>query len=336
MWLLRAMSCIAVAAATGCATLPSIGSPEPDEWSAIIHTGGTTVREIDGELRRGGTFDTRHFRVAPGRHRLALVLHVPARTVGLRDVPAQRGEGTCVLEFIARAGHQYWLGARPIGDTWASGRWDGRWEGWVRDPASNEVDDIIARCSSQPVLETEQPVAVATPLPALEEPTAAPVTAADVAVAAPPPPPAPAATAPPPIAAEFSSAPPTAAESVSAPPPAPPAVVVPAAAQRAAAPRGIRFATWQREQLADRDIDGGNGFARAVDGRFDVVTVIDLEPERCRRLLAALGEDWSRYDPAAPACTAYRHRRARPCADWTIAEANSAAAAMCFEPVDGD
>ena len=127
------------------------GPPRPPEQVATINVGSTIVREIDGEKRRGGAFDYRRFEVEPGAHRLTLVFELTARALATKDIPAQAGEGICILEFTALPGKQYYLGSGPRG-VWTT-HWKGAWEAWVRDPTLDKESDIVARCDSQPVAE---------------------------------------------------------------------------------------------------------------------------------------------------------------------------------------
>ena len=135
--------------ASACTGRDYAGPPRPPEQVAIIHVGNAVVRELDGEKRRGGAFDYRHFEVEPGPHRLTLVFELTARSLGGKAIPAQPGEGVCVLEFTAQAGKQYYLGSGPRGE-WVA-NWNGAWEAWVRDPTLDQENDIVARCNSQPV-----------------------------------------------------------------------------------------------------------------------------------------------------------------------------------------
>src|SRR5262249_43266111 len=80
------------------------------------------------------------------------VFELTARSLGGKAIPAQPGEGVCVLEFTAQAGKQYYLGSGPRGE-WVA-NWNGAWEGWVRDQTLESESDIVARCASQPVAET--------------------------------------------------------------------------------------------------------------------------------------------------------------------------------------
>lgn len=128
----------------------------------MINVGSTVVRQIDGQHRRGGTFDAATFEVDPGPHRLVLVFEIAARSLGLKSLPAQPGIGVCELAFEARAGHTYYLVARPLGD-FNSPRWSGTWEAWVRDPAVASDDDVIARCRGAEPTATPTPTAAAPP-----------------------------------------------------------------------------------------------------------------------------------------------------------------------------
>jgi hypothetical protein len=148
--------------AAACTQRLYAGPPLAAEQVAEIHVGTAVVREIDGVQRRGGAVDVAQFEVTPGAHRLVLVFELPARTLGMRTLPAQAGEGTCVLELMADAGRQYYLGSRPRGDA-NTPRWDGAWEAWARDPTASSVDDVIARCASQPVQEAATAVPIAAP-----------------------------------------------------------------------------------------------------------------------------------------------------------------------------
>ena len=154
------------------------GPALPSSQVAVIHAGGTIVRQIDERRRRGGVFDADRFEVAPGAHSVVLVFEVSEQSIGVKTIPARRGEGRCTIEFVAEAGKQYWLASRPAGTGWPGPHWDRKWEAWVRDPSIGAEDDILARCSSQPAAEAEEeprtqaaasassPVAVAPPLPA--------------------------------------------------------------------------------------------------------------------------------------------------------------------------
>ncbi|MDX2166157.1 MAG: hypothetical protein SF182_03815, partial [Deltaproteobacteria bacterium] len=134
-------------AAAGCGTARMYeGEPRSAGEVATINVGSTIVRAVDGQPRRGGAFDAETLELPPGPHQLTLVFELPARSIGIRSLPAQVGVGTCVLAFEAVAGHQYYLLARAHGEIGA--RWDGTWEAWVRDPAVAHENDIIARCTA--------------------------------------------------------------------------------------------------------------------------------------------------------------------------------------------
>jgi hypothetical protein len=161
---------------------------------AVIHVGDTIVLEVDGVRRRGGFFGSPRIEVKPGPHTVTLTFDKPSRSVGAKEMPAMRGEGTCTLELAAQAGKQYWLGSRAVGPDWTGLRWDGKWRAWARDPSVGDEDDIVARCDSQPSaedtyeavapvsppdVEVRSDVPIATPspdaFPAPQAPVAAPV-----------------------------------------------------------------------------------------------------------------------------------------------------------------
>jgi hypothetical protein len=167
------------------------GPALPASQVAVIHVGRTIVRGIDGHLRRGGVFDVDRFEVAPGAHSVVLVFEVPEHSIGVKTIPARRGEGRCTIEFVAEAGKQYWLASRPAGTGWPGPHWNGKWEAWVRDPSIGAEDDILARCSSQPSEPEEKP----RPETAAAVPPVAPTPRA-VGAAAPPPAPIPNAVEP--------------------------------------------------------------------------------------------------------------------------------------------
>ena len=181
--------CVATTGLTLAGCTAQLRAERPPGGFAVINVGSTVVRQIDGQRRRGGAFDASTFEVDPGPHRLALVFALPARSLGLKTLPAQDGVGVCELEFEARAGHQYYLVARPIGD-FNSPRWNGAWEAWVRDPAVAADDDVIARCQGTEPSEAPTP-ALAADAPATGQPVAAPPAAAAAAVPVPTPTPAP-------------------------------------------------------------------------------------------------------------------------------------------------
>lgn len=182
--MIRYVALIASLFLAGCGTERFYeGAQLPPEDIAIIHVGDTIVLQVDGKGRRGGFFGSPRIAVAPGQHTLTLAFEKPARSVGAKEMPAMRGDGTCTLELAAEAGKQYWLGAQAVGEDWTGLRWDGKWRAWVRDPSVADEDDIVSRCESQPV-EEEMPtpeearkeVAVETPVPAVR-PTPVPVPA---------------------------------------------------------------------------------------------------------------------------------------------------------------
>ena len=194
---LLAASAIALLALGGCTARLYEGDARRREDVAVIWVGDTVVRKVDEQGRRGGALDVGSFEVPPGPHRLRLVFELPSRNLGMKILPAQPGIGFCDLTFEARAGRQYYLGARAVGDI-SDPRWPGTWEAWVRDPAVSEDDDVIARCQgAEPTATPTTAVAAATPAPDGAPAAAAPVAVAPVAVATP----TPAALAPPPGAA---------------------------------------------------------------------------------------------------------------------------------------
>ena len=158
-WLpIGARSLLAAAAlVAGCTAQVYEGEQRAEGERAVINVGSTVVRQIDGQRRRGGAFDVAAFEVTPGPHQLVLVFELPARSLGLKSLPAQPGIGVCELNFEAQGGREYYLVARPVGD-FNSSRWPGTWEAWIRDPAIAGDDDVIARC------EGAEPAATPTPL----------------------------------------------------------------------------------------------------------------------------------------------------------------------------
>lgn len=191
LFLARRASLVALLLLAACGTERFYeGAKLPPEDIAVIHVGDTIVLRVDGKGRRGGFFGSPRVAVAPGQHTLTLAFEKQARSVGAKEMPAMRGEGTCTLEVAAEAGKQYWLGAQAVGEDWTGLRWDGKWRAWVRDPSVTGEDDIVARCDSEPIeenppaptTEAEERAAVATPVPAGRP---APVPAPAVGAAAP-------------------------------------------------------------------------------------------------------------------------------------------------------
>lgn len=193
---LLSLAGLAYLSAAGCSSQLSQmyeGAPRAARDVAIINVGSTIVRAINGQPRRGGAFDVGHFEVAPGLHRLTLVFERPARSLGMKTLPAEAGDGVCVLTFEVVGNRQYFLGARAHGDD-TNPRWDRRWQGWVRDPASAGEDDIIARCESTQVAAADDDA------PAPTRTVLAPIAAPATPLAAPTPLPVrPAALLPPPV-----------------------------------------------------------------------------------------------------------------------------------------
>jgi Endonuclease/Exonuclease/phosphatase family len=299
----------------GCTQRRYEGPPLAAEQVATINVGTALVREIDGEKRRGGAFDFGRFEVTPGPHVLTLVFEVPKQTIGLRDIPRQAGEGTCVLSFTAQPGKDYYLGSRPRGDI-TTGRWNGAWEAWVRDPTLDTAEDQVARCASQPAAEVVRaPTAAPTSLVAAEQRPPAPTAVSPM-------PAAPAASAPPSAPAASTGV----AEPVrSTPPVAPAPTATPAAAT-------IRLGEWNLRSLGR---DRGKDLARiaaVIDAHFDILVLIEVwqvggAHPGYDALLDALGPTWAGLisDSARPNTTAdgaefyaivYRRDLVRPCADW--------------------
>jgi Endonuclease/Exonuclease/phosphatase family len=289
----------ALLVATGCTTRLYEGPVRSAGEVAVIHVGTAVVREIDGQKRRGGAFDVGQFEVQPGPHRLALVFALPARSVGMKTFPAQTGTGMCVLEFSTAAGKQYYLGSRARGEFHVP-RWDGSWEGWVRDPSLSSEDDVIARCVSQEV-----------------EPAVAGATAA----------PAPTPPAPPAAAGEPRPSVPAAAPGIAAPasvaPPGPPAP---------ASEATIRLGEWNLRSLGRGSEKDAARIAAATDANFDILVVTEVLQisgghPGYDALRGALPATWDGMITAAPRpntpadgaehyAILYRRERVRPCAGW--------------------
>jgi len=298
---LLSLAGLACLSAAGCSSQMYEGAPRAAPQVAIINVGSTVVREINGQPRRGGAFDVGHFEVAPGRHRITLVFERPARSLGLKTLPAETGDGVCVLTFEVIGNRQYYLGARAHGDD-TNPRWDRRWQGWVRDPASVGEDDIIARCESTQV-------AAAADAPAPTRTVLAPM--------------APPAT---PLAAPGDAARPTAAPAIVAPVPVPAAVSVGAAPTplplRPAAPLPppVRVGAVTR-------LDGALA-ASAIDAAYDALTFNDSDRAERVRLAAALGSGWAVLEiNGTDQIVLYRRARLRPCT-------RPAAVVGCLESAD--
>lgn len=255
---LRLHLAAAVLTLAGCTARLSPDEGRPAGDLAVINVGSTVVRQIDGQHRRGGAFDVSAFEIAPGPHRLALVFELPARSLGLKSLPAQAGIGVCELAFEARAGRQYYLLARPLGD-FNSPRWSGAWEAWVRDPAIASDDDAIARCRGAEPSPSPTPVPTIAGIRSAAGPAAAP--AAGVAA-------------------------PAAGAAVA---PTPTALPLPAA-------RPLRIGAWHLPDLAAAAAADVAAAAAAMRDGFDVLTVTPaLAPEP---LLAALGGAWAALSTA--------------------------------------
>lgn len=270
---LPAAIALALLAFGGCTARLYEGEARRREDVAVIHVGDTVVRRVDGQGRRGGALDVSSFEVPPGPHRLRLVFELPSRNLGMKILPAQPGIGVCDLAFEARAGRQYYLGARAVGDI-SDPRWPGTWEAWVRDPAVSEDDDVIARCQgAEPIVTPTAAAAAAAPAtgPEAAAPSGAPAAAAPVAAVAASP--TPAALAPPPGAA-------------------------------------VRVGAWQLPGLDRATTAELADIAPAIEAGFDVLTI---EPSfDARRLLGLLGSGWASSD-AAPRTVLYRRAVVRPC-----------------------
>lgn len=237
---LRLHLAAAVLTLAGCTARLSPDEGRPAGDLAVINVGSTVVRQIDGQHRRGGAFDVSAFEVTPGPHRLLLVFELPARSLGLKSLPAQAGIGVCELAFEARAGRQYYLLARPLGD-FNSPRWSGAWEAWVRDPAIASDDDAIARCRGAEPPPTPSPPIAGT------RPGAGPAAAPGAGVAVP------------------------MAGAVAAPTPTP--LPLPAA-------RPLRVGAWHLPALAGATAADVAAAAAAMREGFDVLTVTPaLAPE---------------------------------------------------------
>ena len=275
------------------------GPALPASQVAVIHAGGTIVRGIDGRHRRGGVFDVDRFEVAPGAHSVVLVFEVPAQSIGVKTIPARRGEGHCTIEFVAEAGKQYWLASRPAGTGWTGPHWDGKWEAWVRDPSIGAEDDILARCSSQPAAEAE------------EEPReqAAASASSPVAVA--------------PAPRTDGNAP---------PPPAP----IPVAGAPVGGDRFIRLGTWHVRHLGADAAKDYALLAGAIERNFDILALTGVAASAggypgYDRLKAALGVDWDGL-VTAPRAPVARTQRATPFCTGRSAYARARAGASCVRP----
>jgi hypothetical protein len=274
------------------------GAPRTAGEVATIIVGSTIVRAVDGAPRRGGAFDAEALELPPGPHQLTLVFELPARTIGIRSLPAQEGIGTCVLSFDTVAGHQYFLVARAHGEIGA--RWDGSWEAWVRDPAVAHENDIIARCTGL------DPTLASKPGAHPAHGSAAPAGGAPAAPAAP-------------------------AASASSPPSAAPAA---APIARPAAPRDhrpLRVGTWNLRSFGRLPGKDMARIASAIEAHFDLLALTELSgdggPAALQRLLAPLGLGWGAmlgplpHPPANQAASEYtailyRRDRVRPCEGW--------------------
>jgi len=309
---------VAAFAAAACTQRLYEGPDLPAQDIAVVHVGDTSVLNVDDRFNFALPPGMKRLELAPGPHRIVLGFQRPATTIGMRDVPAQHGVGTCTLDFVAAAGGNYWLGSRPVGTDWTMRRWDGAWEGWVRDPSIGAEDDIVARCKSGDADAVPAFVPAAAPVP--------PTPAAAVVVA---PAPRQAAVPAPAVSRPAVAAPPVAAPPVAAPvPPAPPA---PARVEQVH-DQWLRLGTWNLRGLGtDGDRDYAS-IAAAIDANFDILTLTELADVEGShpgydRLRSALGDTWAALlsdasgqgtasDRAEHYAIVYRRARLRPCPGW--------------------
>ncbi len=310
--------------APGCTRLYSMGSGTAG-GAALVHVGNASIRTIDGRSAFA-TALVKVFEVSPGPHRIVLRFERPARTIGLRDVPARKGVGLCAIDFVAEAGGEYWLGAQPVGDDWTMHRWDGKWEGWMSSSDSDAGN--VARCASGPVDgELHPTVAAATARQQWNPQPVAPVAPAPEAEGARPK----AATAP--IAAPV---PPAVPVPVAAPVPS--AVPVPSAAPKLAVRPSrnqnewIRLGTWNLNGLGSDEGRRYDAIADVVARNFDVLTLTEIThvaggSPGFDQLLVALGPKWGGLITDTPRpqrssgsaehyAVVYRRSRIHPCPGW--------------------
>lgn len=300
--------------ASACTRQLYAGSPLPQGEVAVIHVDDTTVLNIDDRYGLARPLGVQKFEVAPGPHRIILAHDKPARTIGLHDIPAHRGEGICVVDFVAEAGREYRLGSRAVGTDWTMQRWDGKWEGWVRDPSLSEGNDIVGRCTSS--LEAPPPSR-----------GTAPVVAAR-AVATPTATPRPLAVQPTPVPAPRAvpAAPVPAAPAIAPPPPPAPPVRPQASATAAPTLKSIRLGTWNLPPLTGDKRDY-RVTAAVIEATFDILTLTELGGggEDYRRLIAELGPAWAGMSAVAATdsgdageqyAALYRRQAVRPCPGW--------------------
>ncbi len=294
---------LAALSAAACTRRLYEGPARPADDIAVIDAHQITILDISDKMAFAAAFGAQRFEVTPGNQQVVLAYERPARSIGIRDIPAQRGEGTCIIDFVAEAGKQYEVTGRPLGTDWTMRNWDGKWEGWIRDLSRSGDAAIVARCESSTVKRTRI-------LPD-------PVIAAAPPAGAVPPAPIPAAPVPP--------APP-----ILAPVPAP---AVPGSGARQEREQWIRVGTWNvRARGAGGEGDYG-AIAAAIDGNFDILTLTEIAAvggihPGYDRLMATLGDKWAgqitnspRPNVAAGAAEYYAivYRRAviRPCSGWT-------------------
>jgi len=280
------------------------GPELPSSRVGLIYLGDTTVRSIDGRFDYAVAFTSDRIELAPGRHRVVLGFERAARSIGLRDMPARRGEGTCTLDFVVEGGQQYWLGSRPLGTDWTMRRWDGKWEAWARKSVDAE-DNAIAHCDSE--VRTRRAVPRALPVASAVPPSAA--AAGDSAV--------PVVVAPVPAAV------------AAVPPPA-----VPVVSERA---EWIRLGTWNVRSLGAEPGRDYDAMAAVIDDNFDILTLTEVAyvgggHSGYDRLLAGLGAGWAGMVTETPLpwhrtgdgdssdaeyyAILYRRENVRPCDGW--------------------
>jgi len=246
-----------------------------------VHVGDATVRSIDGRFDYVLVVGISEFDVKPGPHRVVLAYEKTARSIGYRDVPEKRGEGVCVLDFVAEAGREYQVELVAEGADWTLQRWDGKWKASLRDRALPSPEGVIASCVSgkAPADIPSEPALVITPLPA---PTAMAVSVPAAAAAAP-------------VAA----------------------VVVPVAADRGETrdERGqVRIGGWTLRAAPRRD---WQRVASVVEDHFDLLAFNLTAPEiGLARLAAALGDGWD-VSTAGSEYGFARRKSVPSCAGWS-------------------
>lgn len=334
--------------AVGCTRQLYDGPALPPSEVAVIHVGDTTVLNVDDRFGFALPVGAKRFEVAPGRHRVKLAYDKPATTIGLRDIPAHRGEGFCVVDFVAEAGRQYQLGSRAVGTDWTVQRWDGKWEAWVRDPSLSEGNDIVGRCTSS--LDDSPPPRI-TPMPApgtVAKKAATPTPAPRSAAAPTPTPASPPRVVPvPPAPASVAPVPPASASAprvvpVPPAPGAPPPAVAPVTTPEAAVD-SIRLGTWNLPPLTGGERDYAVT-AAVIEAEFDVLTLTELAAGDYGRLLSELGAGWNGMSTGGDDAgdreqyaILYRRQAVRSCPGWqdlrrsTVDGLSRQPAYACFE-----